>query len=91
MPPLQTSGIEYTSQKRYHKADVRGGVKTPPYKPGYTVGLPANPAWGIPLPGGMYASPTAHPETAGEWASQASAVARVECAKTRQKLHICPM
>ena len=35
-----------------------GGVKTPPYKPAATVGFPANPTRGKPLPGGIYASPT---------------------------------
>ena len=35
-----------------------GGVKTPPYKPGKMSVLPGNPAQGIPLPGGIYASPT---------------------------------
>ena len=40
------------------KANARGGVKTPPYKPAYTVVFPGNPAWDAPLPGGMYASPT---------------------------------
>ena len=35
-----------------------GGVKTPPYGAAYTVVFPVNPAWGKPLPGGIYASPT---------------------------------
>ena len=35
-----------------------GGVKTPPYRAAETVMLPINPAWGAPLPGGIYASPT---------------------------------
>ena len=35
-----------------------GGVKTPPYRAAGTGDLPANPAWGTPLPGGIYASPT---------------------------------
>ena len=39
-------------------ADRHGGVKTPPYKSWYTVGFPANPARGAPLPGGIVASPT---------------------------------
>ena len=40
------------------KTILCGGVKTPPYKPGKTVIFPANRAWGAPLPGGIYASPT---------------------------------
>ena len=51
-------GSSNVTQERKNKADGHGGVKTPPYIPGYTVGLPINPAWGAPLPGGIYASPT---------------------------------
>ena len=40
------------------KCNVRGGRKRPPYKPAYMVVFPGNPAWGAPLPGGIYASPT---------------------------------
>ena len=43
MPPLQTSGIEYTSQKRCHKADARGGAKAPPYRAGQTGNHPQTP------------------------------------------------
>ena len=46
------------SQKRYNRANVHGGVKTPPYRATETGNFPVNPARGIPLPGGMYASPT---------------------------------
>ena len=36
-------GSSHVTRKRYHKADVRGGVKTPPYKPGQTGNEPGTP------------------------------------------------
>ena len=51
-------GSSHVTRKRYHKADVHGGVKTPPYRAAGTGGFPGNPAQGTPPPGGMYASPT---------------------------------
>ena len=58
MPPLQTPGIVYTTQKRYHEADRPRRGQDPALQTGANGQRAANPAWGAPLPGGIYASPT---------------------------------
>ena len=68
--------------RRVFAADGHGGVKTPPYKAKQTGTFPANPARGKPLPGGIYASPTNRPETAGERVRKAFAASRPRRAKT---------
>ena len=39
-------------------AALRPEIERPPYRVAETGNFPANPAWGQPLPGGIYASPT---------------------------------
>ena len=54
-------GSSNVTQERKNKADVHGGVKTPPYIPGYTVVFPANPARPFTPAGRHICLPYKHP------------------------------
>ena len=59
MRPLRTDRKrQMNGQGRCLPQSASGGRERPPYIPGYTVVFPVNPARGVPLPGGIYASPT---------------------------------
>ena len=59
MRPLRTDRKRQANgQGRCLPQSASGGRERPPYKTRETGKFPINPAWGIPLPGGIYASPT---------------------------------